>query len=94
VGGKGTLSIVTDPNQSEYVVEIGEEEYVSEAVLRAVEPLADRPLLDLPPLQESIDVDSLDRLFETSDSIDQLQFEYEKYEVTIEPESVRVSEPY
>ncbi|WP_425604711.1 HalOD1 output domain-containing protein [Halobellus ordinarius] len=85
---------MTDPNKSEYVVEIGEEENVSEAVLRAVEPLSDRPLLDLPPLQESIDVDSLDRLFETSESIDQLQFEYVEYEVTIEPESVRVSGPY
>jgi hypothetical protein len=85
---------MTDLNQEEYVVQIGEREHVSEAVLRAVGAVSDQPLLELPPLQESVDVDSLDRLFETSQSIDQLRFEYSEYEVAIEPASVRVSERY
>lgn len=83
---------MTDPNQGGCVVQVGKKEPVSEAVLRAVGAASDQSSLELPPLQESIDMDSLDRLFESSRSISQLQFAYSGYEVTIEPESVRVQE--
>lgn len=83
---------MTDPNQGECKVQIGEREHVSEAVLRAVEAVSDRPLTEVPPLQESVDVDSLNRLFESSQSIDRLRFEYSGYDVVIGSGSVRVSE--
>jgi hypothetical protein len=85
---------MADPEIGECVVQIGEEEPVSEAVLRAVVAASDRPPLGLPPLQGSVDVDALDRLFESSQSISQLRFEYSEYEVAVESESVRVSERF
>lgn len=83
---------MADTEENGRVCQLREQEHVSEVVLRAIAAVSNRPLLELSPLQESIDLDSLDRLFESSSTIGSLQFEYEGYEVTIEPERVRVHE--
>ncbi|MFB6196409.1 MAG: HalOD1 output domain-containing protein [Haloplanus sp.] len=71
---------------------IGEAECTSEAVLRAVSAVSDRPLLELPPLQEFTDADALNRLFASSTTVESLRLTYAEYEVTVEPERVRVRE--
>jgi hypothetical protein len=76
----------------EYVWQRGEEESVSEGVLEAVTAVSDCSSLELPPLQESVDVDSLNRLFVPPRRVQTVQFEYAGYEVTVEPECIRVSE--
>lgn len=76
----------------EYVRDIEDRDQVSEAILRTVAAISDRPLLDLPPLQESVDVDALDQLFSSSDTIRSFQLEYAGYEVTVEPNCIRICE--
>lgn len=83
---------MNDTNREEYICQIGEEESVTEAVLRAVASVSDRPVLELEPLHESIDTDSLDQLFASTTTTDSLQFRYEGYEVTVEPERVLIHE--
>lgn len=82
---------MTEPKES-HVRELGDEEQVSETVLRAIAAVSNRPLLERSPLQESIDVDSLNQLFDGSATSMSLQFEYEEYNVTVEPGRVRVSD--
>lgn len=84
-------TLMTETGES-HVTEFGEEERASEAVLRAIAAVSNRPLLELPPLQESIDADSLNQLFDAPAASTSLQFEYDEYEVTVEPGRVRVSE--
>jgi Halobacterial output domain 1 len=76
-------------SKDEYRTQIEEDEHVSEAVLRAIAAVANRPILELPPLADSIDLDSLDRLFAASPP-GSLQFTYEGYRVTIEPSHVHI----
>jgi hypothetical protein len=78
--------------EGDYVRQLEDEEQASEAILRTVAAASDRPPLELPPLQQSVDVDDLDQLFATSSTIRSLRFEYVGYEVTIEPDCVRVCE--
>lgn len=61
-----------------------------------VEQVADREnvdALDLPPLNDVIDPDALDALFERPETaVDRLTFSYHGYEVTVEgPERVQVT---
>jgi len=81
---------MTEIGQEGYERDFGAEEDASEAVLDAIAAVTNRPLLELPPLQESIDVDSLDCLFDASKTVHSLRFEYAGYEVLLEPDRVRV----
>lgn len=63
---------------------------VSETVLRAVDAISDRSLLELPPLQEFVDVDALDLLFAPSTASGTLRFRYAEYDVLVEPARVHV----
>lgn len=83
---------MTEAEGEEYVTQLAEEERVSEGVLRAVAAVSNRPLLELPPLHESVDADALDRLFDPAPVNGRLQFEYAGYGVTVEPERIRVHE--
>lgn len=76
---------------TEYARRLEADECVSDAVLRTVAAVSDRPIVELPPLQESVDADSIDQLFASSRTIESLQFRYAGYEVTIEPERIRLS---
>lgn len=91
-GGIVNCGILMTETEEGHVTEFGGEEQASEAVLRAIAVVSNRPLLELPPLQESIDVDSLNQLFDAPATSVSLQFEYDEYEVRIEPGRVRVSE--
>ncbi len=73
-----------------YKTHIEGKESASEAVLRAVTTASNQPILDLPPLANSIDPDSLDQLFASSPAPDLLQFRYEAYLITVEPGHVRI----
>lgn len=81
-----------DETKGGHVREFGEDEQASEAILGAIAAVSNRPLLEFPPLQESIDIDSVNQLFEASATVRSLQFEYAEYEVTIEPGRVCVRE--
>lgn len=83
---------MTNTRKKEYTSQIGDEESVAEAVVRTIASVSGRPVLELPPLQQSIDTDSLDMLFASSTTIDSLQFRYAGYQVVVEPESVRIWE--
>lgn len=63
---------------------------VSEAVVRAVATVSGHSPLDLPPLQESVDVDALDLLFASSTDIEALRFTYAGHDVLVEPARVHV----
>jgi hypothetical protein len=76
----------------EHVRQRGEDESVSEDILEAVTAVADCSSLELPPLQKSIDVDSLNRLFTPPNQVQAVRFEYAGYEVTVEQERTRISE--
>ncbi len=78
--------------ETELVRQLGGEEQVSDVVLQAVADISNRSVLGLPPLQESIDVDALEELFDSSGTVQSLRFEYAGCEVTVEPNRVRVSE--
>lgn len=78
--------------EGDHTSRIGDEEHASEAVLRTVAAVSDRPLLDLPPLQEVVDMDALDQLFTSSAALDSIQFSYEGYEITVEQDQVHLSE--
>ncbi|WP_123537723.1 HalOD1 output domain-containing protein [Halosimplex salinum] len=57
--------------------DIREHESVPHAVIRATSDFEDRPPTSLPPLQEAIDVDALEKLFErSSDARPRLRFSY------------------
>lgn len=77
--------------ESEYARQLEAGESVSDAVLRTVAAVSDRPIVELPPLQESVDADSVDQLFASSRTVESLRFRYAGYRVTIEPERIRVS---
>ncbi|WP_436932475.1 HalOD1 output domain-containing protein [Halosimplex halobium] len=72
--------------------EVGRNECASDAVFRALADVSDRPLTELPPLQESIDVDSLDHVLAVSSEIQSLTFEYAGYEIVVEPARIRLRE--
>lgn len=78
--------------EKEYVRRRANDEGASEAVLQAVSAASNLSLRDLPPLQESVNVESLDRLFEPSNSAESVQFEYAGYEITFDGERVSLSE--
>lgn len=63
---------------------------VSETVVRAVAAVSGRSPLDLPPLQEFVDVDALDRLFASSSDLESLRFTYAGYEMLVDPARVHV----
>lgn len=70
---------------------IQDDETPSDTVLRAVEAASERPVMDLPPLQDSIDVESLNRLF-VSSTVQSIQFEYYRLNVTVEQNQVTLEE--
>ena len=76
----------------EHVRQRGEEESVSEGVLEAVTTVSNCSSLELPPLHEFVDVDSLNRLFTPPNRVQAVRFEYAGYDVTVETECIRVSE--
>jgi hypothetical protein len=76
----------------EHVRVIETNEPATRAVLGAVASVSGTPPLELPPLQEFIDADALNRLFVSSEDVKSLQFDYTGYEVTVEPTLVRVRE--
>ena len=74
----------------DHVRSVGDDEHVSESVIRTVAAVSGRSPLDLPPLQESIDVDALDLLFASSTSVEGLRFTYAGHDVLVEPARVHV----
>lgn len=77
----------------DHVRRVDDGEHVSEAVLLAIETVSDQSVLDLPPLQEFVDVDALDLLFVSSTAADALRFRYAGYDVLVEPARVHVRRP-
>jgi predicted dinucleotide-binding enzyme len=75
----------------DHVRPIGDDEHASESIIRAVAAVSGRSPLDLPPLQESVDVDALDLLFASSTAIEGLRFTYAGHNVLVEPARVHVS---
>jgi hypothetical protein len=69
---------------------VGDQEAPSEVVLRAVAEETGRSVLDLPPLQDAVDVDALDRLL-ASDRCERVSFEYQEFTVTATPSNVTLS---
>lgn len=78
--------------ETDHVRQRGDGEDASQAVLQTVSAASDLSLRELPPLQESIDVESLDRLFDSSRSVEAVTFEYAGYEVSFDGERVKVSQ--
>ncbi|MFB6256651.1 MAG: HalOD1 output domain-containing protein [Haloplanus sp.] len=76
--------------EHDHVRSIGDDEHVSESVIRAVAAVSGRSPLALPPLQESVDVDALDLLFASSTAVEGLRFTYAGHDVLVEPTRVHV----
>jgi len=74
------------------VKQVERTESVHETVLRAVSAATERSLIDLPPLQTTIDVNALNELFSSSETISSLQFQYGSFEITVEPDRVYLEE--
>lgn len=81
---------MTERGSTDNVSTVGPEEPVSEVVLRSISVLSNRPIRELSPLQESVEMDALDQLFASSSSVELLRFEYEGFEVSVEPDRVTV----
>ena len=82
---------MTRTERGEKTFEFGADEVPSTAVLEAVAAVSGIDLLDLPPLQHAIDVEALDQLFAAS-RIEELRFEYQRYEVLIGRGEIRLTE--
>lgn len=77
--------------EEKYMSEIGEREHVTcQAVVRAVAAVSNRPIMELPPLADSINPDSLDQLFASPPTPHSLQFSYAGCRVRVEPGQVRI----
>jgi hypothetical protein len=74
----------------DHVRAVDDGEHVSESVIRTAAAVSGRSPLDLPPLQESIDVDALDLLFASSTAVEELRFTYAGHDVLVEPARVHV----
>ncbi|WP_436927610.1 HalOD1 output domain-containing protein [Halosimplex amylolyticum] len=81
-----------EPRDAAGTWQYGRDERVSDALLRVLTDVADRPVTELPPLQESIDVDSIDQAFTLSPEIESLTFEYAGYEIVVEPTQIQLRE--
>jgi hypothetical protein len=77
----------------DHVRPIDDDELVSEAVLRTVAAVSGRPPLDLPPLQEFVDVDAVHLFFTSSPTAESLRFTYAEHDVLVEPPRVYVRRP-
>lgn len=73
-----------------HVAHIEDGEHVSETVLRAVAALSDEPMVELPPIADTVDPDALDRLFASSKSPASLRFQYHGFTISIEGDAVRI----
>jgi len=69
---------------------LGDDEPVSEAVLDAVAVASEQSLVALPPLQDSVDMEFVDRLFDPSSTIRSVRFSYAGHEIVIERHGIRV----
>jgi hypothetical protein len=67
-----------------------DDECVSKAVLQAVAAASERSTVALPPLQESVDVDFVDRMFVPTTTIRSVRFNYAGHEIVIERDQIRV----
>lgn len=65
------------------------DESVTVEIAKAVAKVRDTPPEALPPLYHAIDADALDTLVESGDEIT-VRFEYEGFEVLVEPEEIRL----
>ncbi|WP_251341239.1 HalOD1 output domain-containing protein [Haloplanus halophilus] len=81
---------MSDAGGEDHVAPIGSDEAVSEAIVRALAAVSNRPPAELSPLARVVDPDAVDRLFARSATVESLRFSYEGYEVTVEPNRVRV----
>lgn len=81
---------MTTANGGEGGHHIDRQEDPSEAVLKAVADETGETVLDLPPLQDAVDVEAMDRLLR-SDKVELLKFEYREFIVTVEPTRVILS---
>lgn len=66
------------------------EESVSDTLFRALAEGTEKPLDELPPLQESVDLDSIDRAFAASPEIESVTFGYAGYRVVVEPTQIHL----
>lgn len=69
---------------------VGDQETPSEVVLRAVAEETGSSVLELPPLQNAVDVEALDRLL-ASDRCERVSFEYQEFNVTATPSRIILS---
>lgn len=69
---------------------LGEDECVSEAVLEAVAAASEQSRVALPPLQEAVDTEFVDRLFVTPTTIRSVRFSYAGYDVVVGRDGIRV----
>lgn len=74
----------------EHVRQLDAPERVGTAVVEGVAAVTNRSPLDLPPLQDVVDLDAVDQLFASAPPDLSLTFEYAGCEVTVEPERIRV----
>lgn len=69
---------------------VGGQEAPSEVILTAVAEETGNSVLELPPLQDAIDVEALDRLL-ASDRCERVAFEYQGFTVKASPSTVSLS---
>jgi hypothetical protein len=70
---------------------VGSGESPGDAVLRCVAAEKGCEVLDLAPLQDTIDVHALDQLFEAP-GVEALEFSYEGFDVSVEPDRIYLTE--
>lgn len=83
---------MNEEHEDAYAATIQEDVAATEAVVRAVAAVSNKPVLELPPLAEAIDPDTLDQLFSSSTPPVSLEFEYDGYLVALDAETVRILE--
>lgn len=68
---------------------IDENERPSMAVVRAISAVANTPSEELEPLHETVDPDALDTVFEADNEM-YVAFQYDKYQVEIDDDEVKI----
>jgi hypothetical protein len=90
--GESTRGSRVEPTILEYTV--GDEETISDAVLRAVAAVSNAEPTDLPPLYHAISPDDLNIVFRSDRARGRVRFRYGGYVVDVDAEgTVAVSHP-
>lgn len=82
---------MTNRRTGERDFQIQRGETASEAVLRAVQTVSEEQIIELPPLQDSVDVEALDQLIDSSNVLS-IEFGYHGLNVTVEQDRIALEE--